>query len=284
MKRPRDGDEDEERQRLLEEGQGGEGSGPGHIYIEDDRGLIEKCLFCLGRSFVVEFDDEDRDVLWHLRRRLVGKARPTDQALQELSVEVWNAAFPEELLTAFEIGKHWQRLGFQGKDPLTDVRTGAWPAEQLASFARHHVAQFRELVKEAGTTGPSEYLFAIVCFNVSHMLAMFFDLVSVPSTSPLPYAHRASRNQLKHLTSLIVSECRANNVQVNADICRRVLDELFVEVMANVHRSWRELTASSPPGTVTIMQFPLALRKGFDANDRFWKRPCKNLSDLRIGQ
>ena len=27
----------------------------------------------------------------------------------------------------------WKKLGFQGVDPATDVRTGAWPLEQLAT-------------------------------------------------------------------------------------------------------------------------------------------------------
>eukprot|EP00928_Gymnodinium_smaydae_P091844 TRINITY_DN75600_c0_g1_i1.p1 TRINITY_DN75600_c0_g1~~TRINITY_DN75600_c0_g1_i1.p1 ORF type:complete len:280 (+),score=53.91 TRINITY_DN75600_c0_g1_i1:83-922(+) len=271
---------DEERPLLA-----GDDAGLGHTFVEDEpASFLDAFCACLGVRERTLFDPCDKDVLWHLRRQVVNKPKPGDEELQSMFVAVWNAAFPDEQKTTFEVGEHWKRLGFQGRDPKTDVRTGAWPAQQLATFAERHRAQFQQMVKVSSGGGQSEYLLAIAFFNVSHMLSMYFDLVTVNSVSPLPNATTASKHQLKHFTALVVNECEANGNQgVSTAICQRVLDEVFAEVMLEVHRAWMEMTQASG-AAVTLLDFPKALRKGFDANDAFWKRSCKNLNDLKIKQ
>jgi len=34
------------------------------------------------------------------------------------------------------LSQGWKKLGFQGTDPSTDVRTGSWPLEQLAPWPK----------------------------------------------------------------------------------------------------------------------------------------------------
>mmetsp|Transcript_29246 Transcript_29246/g.80129 ORF Transcript_29246/g.80129 Transcript_29246/m.80129 type:complete len:273 (+) Transcript_29246:96-914(+) len=264
---------DEENGSFLE-------SGTGQQHIEDESGFIDWCSPCLGSRFKVVFGDADKDVLWQLRRRLVNNPRPADPELHQLFLGMWNTAFPEEKRSAFEVGSHWKRLGFQGKDPKTDVRTGAWAVSQMSSFAQHYPVQFREMAAEAGEGSPTEHSFALACLNVSHMIAMFFDLVTCVSVSPLPGATRASKRQLRNLTALIANECLANGFPVNSDVCQRVMDELFVEVMSHVHRSWVQLATSA--GGATLFDFPKALRSGFDANAAFWRRPCRDLGALKL--
>ena len=66
-------------------------------------------------------------------------------------------------------------------------------------------------------------------------------------------------------------ECVANDVEISANICRLVLNEVFAEVMQVVHKSWMQMNQG---GKLSLMDFPKALRpsppalleirKGFD--------------------
>eukprot|EP00929_Paragymnodinium_shiwhaense_P087288 TRINITY_DN47518_c0_g1_i1.p1 TRINITY_DN47518_c0_g1~~TRINITY_DN47518_c0_g1_i1.p1 ORF type:complete len:287 (+),score=48.28 TRINITY_DN47518_c0_g1_i1:85-945(+) len=274
----------DETQRLLDDG----GLGPGYTHTEDEpNGSLQKilnvCLSCCTNRFAnADFTKDDKDVLIILRQRLVNREKPVPEKLQPMLLEIWNAAFPDAPLETFEVGEHWKRLGFQGKDPTTDVRTGAWAPEQLANFAKRYPARFREMTAEA-CSGDTEYLFAIACFNVTHMLAIFFDLLTVPSASVLPNVPRATKRQLKHLTDLVAREAAANRSDLTDDMCRRVLDEVFVEVMTVVHKAWLDMKkVGSGSATVTLLDFPKALQIGFDANARFWQHPCRDLDELSI--
>mmetsp|Transcript_37719 Transcript_37719/g.101377 ORF Transcript_37719/g.101377 Transcript_37719/m.101377 type:complete len:138 (+) Transcript_37719:3-416(+) len=134
---------------------------------------------------------------------------------------------------------------------------------------------------DVARSGRSAYLFAISCFNISHMLAMFFDLVTAVSVSPVRGAHVAGRRQLKFLAGLVLSECSANGTaQVSDAICRRVMDELFFEVVCYVHGRWLEMSRSQEG--LTIMDYQRALEQGFAAHDAFWRAPCLTLSELRL--
>ena len=81
--------------------------------------------------------------------------------------------------------------------------------------------------------------------------------------SPLKDAPRATRRQLRNLARLIVHECTANDVAVSANICRLVLNEVFVEVMQVVHSSWMRMKQ----GEVSLMDFPKALRTWARGNE-----------------
>ncbi|CAE7217956.1 elmoB [Symbiodinium natans] len=263
-----------EAERLMEEGRTNE-----QPHIEDQKSFCDRCIFCVGPRYTAVLTDHERDAVWHMRRQVVNSPKPEEAELHKQVLEIWNSAFPEEKAEAFVKGAHWKKLGFQGLDPATDVRTGAWPLEQLASFARHRPRDLQEMVQQA-TSPASFYLFAISCFNISHMLAVFFDLHTSASVSPLGSVRRASKRQLRNLARLVVRECSANDVDMSSSICRLVLDEVFVEVLLVVHRHWLEMNRNGEK--VTLMDFPKALRRGFDANSTFFERPCDSLGDLRM--
>ncbi|OLP95998.1 ELMO domain-containing protein 2 [Symbiodinium microadriaticum] len=263
-----------EAERLMEEGRTSE-----QLHIEDQKSFCERCGLCVGPRSASTLTDHERDAVWHMRRRVVNSPKPEEAELHKQVLEIWNTAFPEEKAEAFAKGSHWKKLGFQGVDPATDVRTGAWPLEQLASFARHRPRELRDMVQQSANPA-SFYLFAISCFNISHMLAVFFDLNTALSVSPLGAVRRASKRQLRNLVRLVVRECNANNVDMSASICRLVLDEVFVEVLSVVHNHWLELSRNGEK--ITLMDFPRALRRGFDANSKFFDRPCDSLGDLKM--
>eukprot|EP00434_Breviolum_minutum_P033727 symbB.v1.2.029845.t1/scaffold3309.1/size59309/2 len=112
------------------------------------------------------------------------------------------------------------------------------------------------------------------------MMVLFFDLVTSASVSPLGDVPRASKRQLRNLARLVVRECQANDVDVSANICRLVLNEVFVELLGVVHRDWMRMSCSG--AKISLIDFPKALRKGFDVNSSFWERPCDSLGDLKM--
>lgn len=271
-----------ERERLLEEGRGDE-SDRSHVEDEKD-GVLAWCFQCCRSK--AELTQDEREVAWLLRRRVVNEPAPPRSVLEDQCLAIWNAAFPEEHKDSFETGQAWKRLGFQGKDPATDVRTGAFCLEQLHRVALRRPELLHTFAAEASDGRASFYLFAIACFNISHMLVMFFDVYTAHSVSPVKDAPRATKRQLKHLLRLILSEGEASTPggapgSVSVEVCRCVLDELFIQSLTVVHHKWLEMT-EKPGSKVNIMQFPEALETALEANVTFWNAPCDRLADLRL--
>merc|ERR1712137_72779 len=97
----------------------------------------------MGRS-KAELNEDEREALWHLRRHVVNEPKPARETMDNAFLAIWNAAFPNDRRDRFQVGEEWKRLGFQGCDPATDVRTGAFPLQQLERLA----LQRPELLKE----------------------------------------------------------------------------------------------------------------------------------------
>lgn len=258
-----------------------EGRSDEQPHIEDQKTWCDRCIVCLGPRYVIHLTDFERDAVWHMRRHVVNNPKPDDADLQKQVLLLWNTAFPDQKLEMFEKGQRWKKLGFQGTDPSTDVRTGSWPLEQLVALATHHPIEFRRMVQEASDPS-SFYLFAISCFNVSHMLVLFFDLHTFASVSPIGKVARASKRQLRNLARLVVRECQANDVDVSANICKLVLNEVFMELLGVVHRDWMLLSQAG--AKTSLIDFPKALRKGYDVNSSFWERKGCEPSNLQAQQ
>ncbi|CAK0795404.1 unnamed protein product, partial [Prorocentrum cordatum] len=71
---------DEEGGRLLEEGRC---SGPERQHIEDRMGVCDWVYPLVCMRAPDELTEEEREVAWHLRRRLVNAPKPDAEALQE---------------------------------------------------------------------------------------------------------------------------------------------------------------------------------------------------------
>eukprot|EP00913_Durusdinium_trenchii_P023892 g22437.t1 len=113
-----------------------------HAAHQDQKSFCDRCIVCLGPRYVTLLTEEERDAVWHMRRQVVNNPKPEDAELQKQVLLLWNTAFPDEKLDLFEKGQGWKKLGFQGTDPSTDVRTGSWPLEQLVALATHHPTEF----------------------------------------------------------------------------------------------------------------------------------------------
>lgn len=192
-------------------------------------------------------------------------APDTDQAL----CEVWNTAFPEEPIESAADGQHWMRLGFQCTRPHTDVRSGRLALDQLHSLARNHPQQMRQLAVEAQQ---ARYPFACACFNVTQLIAVFFDLYEFQAPSPVPCMARADREQLKHFAHLCCVTPQAGRI---------VLDELFRALVVIMHETWQEMHTRLA-GSIDVMQFPQTLQAVAQENAAFWRWAHGNISDLLL--
>lgn len=209
----------------------------------------------------------ERSALQRLREEYCNEpfdpaASYTDQAL----CEVWNTAFPEEPIESAADGEHWMRLGFQCRQPHTDIRSGRLALDQLHSFAKNHPQQLRQLALEAQQ---ARYPFACACFNVTQLIAVFFDLYEFQAPSPVQCMQRADRDQLKHFARLCCIAPQGGRV---------VLDELFRALVGVMHKAWQDMLSRRPE--TDVMQFPQALQKAAQDNAAFWRWARNDISDL----
>mmetsp|Transcript_126804 Transcript_126804/g.406018 ORF Transcript_126804/g.406018 Transcript_126804/m.406018 type:complete len:121 (-) Transcript_126804:276-638(-) len=84
----------------------------------------------------------------------------------------------------------FRRLGFQSNTPRTDVRAGRFALDQLHYLAATYPEKLRQLVRQAEEL---DYPLAIGCFNLTHMVVVFFDLCNDVTVSPVAGASPANK-------------------------------------------------------------------------------------------
>mmetsp|Transcript_64101 Transcript_64101/g.164956 ORF Transcript_64101/g.164956 Transcript_64101/m.164956 type:complete len:255 (+) Transcript_64101:128-892(+) len=223
---------------------------------------------CLGRGAGSPLSSEERGVLWELRydhcnAPFDARSSETERQLKD----IWNTAYPEEAVEAVHDSKRWRCLGFQGDNPCTDVRSGRFVLDQLHYMVSTYPERTKELVRQAADL---DYPFAISCFNVSHLLVVFFDLCNTETFSPVPLADRADAVQLKNFTAL----CRSSPHGP-----RGVLDELTCALVERLHETWKDMRVSQ---NCNLMDFPKAMRRIYDINATFWSTYRSEIAELRV--
>jgi len=190
---------------------------------------------------------------------------PTCATTERRLREIWNRAFPEEPIQSAVNGERWVKLGFQAATPCTDIRAGSLGLDQLYYFASKYPERLRRFAGEAQTLG---YPFACSCFNISHIIALFFDLYTTPAMNPVPGARVAGHRQLDNFARLCTFSPDSTHV---------VLDELFCALVERLHETWRIMRATED---CSMMDFPRALREVYDGNAAFWQHRHSDIADL----
>lgn len=256
--------------------------GTGRVGLLGPSGLGLLTKPCPSCDFLARTVNE-RDALWELRERHCNIAfvPESDEAAQLLR-RIWTAAFPDEAVAPAELsGKRqsltacgqlrsesWKRLGFQSADPRTDVRTGRFVLDQFHYLAVMYPQSLQRLAKEAEDL---EYFLAISCFNLTHMILVFFGLINVATVSPVPGAKPATRKQLLNFLGLC---CRSPHSPAT------VLNELFVSLVERLNSTWRLMRATQQ---CNVMQhFQEALHGVFVANAACWDFPREAVDDFQI--
>eukprot|EP00931_Biecheleriopsis_adriatica_P016902 TRINITY_DN12310_c0_g1_i3.p1 TRINITY_DN12310_c0_g1~~TRINITY_DN12310_c0_g1_i3.p1 ORF type:complete len:230 (+),score=50.05 TRINITY_DN12310_c0_g1_i3:101-790(+) len=192
--------------------------------------------------------------------------QPGSAEVERMLREIWDAAFRGELLGDELRSESWKRLGFQSSDPRTDVRAGLFALEQLHYMAVMYPDRLRQLVTQATEL---EYFFAISCFNLTHMLLVFFDLFDKAAVSPIAGASTANAEQLRNFSQLCTSSPYS---------ALTVLNELFVALAQRLHKTWKSMRTSKD---CNVMQhFHEALQSVFDANSTFWNQQHDDVADF----
>lgn len=101
--------------------------------------------------------------------------------------ELWKAAFLETPWTGRK-SKNWSQMGWQGMDPITDLRGAGFLAlECLLDLYKRDYHLFRKLMEKSdGVRSEWEYPFAVAGVNVTFELIQMFqlrDIEKLPSTS-----------------------------------------------------------------------------------------------------
>ena len=71
-----------------------EGRSQEQAHIEDQKGWCDRCIICLGPRYVVLLTEEERDAVWHLRRRVVNNPKPLEPELQKQARERGSGSGP----------------------------------------------------------------------------------------------------------------------------------------------------------------------------------------------
>lgn len=191
---------------------------------------------------------------------------PKSTEVEIMLREIWEAAFHCESSGDDMGSKSWMRLGFQSSDPRTDVRAGRFALDQLHYMAIMYPEKLPQLIRQAADL---EYFFAISCFNLTHMLLVFFDLFDRAAVSPVPGAEQASVEQLGNFSNLC-SKSPYSSVTV--------LNELFVALSERLHKTWKQMRSSKD---CNVMQhFHEALHSVYAAHSVFWKQPHDDVADF----
>lgn len=226
------------------------------------------CMVCCLPRTSVGLSPAERSALWQLRDDHCNVPFQADSSeTDRMLCDIWNLVFPAESIREADNSKRWQRLGFQSSNPRTDVRTGCYALQQLHYFASNHTQLVQQLVQQSQDL---DYPFAITCFNVTHMVVVFFDLFNMETVSPVSGAAPASLTQLQNFASLCCKSIHG---------ARTVLDELVCALMERVHLTWKDMRVSQ---NCNLMAFPEALKKTYDVNASFWNSPRQETTDFRL--
>ena len=107
-----------------------------------------------------------------------GEFNPEDSSHSEALQALWDAAFPDELprllVARRRHSKRWAELGFQGRDPTTDLRaSGMMGLRDLRAYVEARVAEVGAL---AMLEGASTFPLAIASINCTALLQSYLDL------------------------------------------------------------------------------------------------------------
>ena len=178
-------------------------------------------------------------------RARAAKQFDEEDARHSLALEtLWHCAFPGDAFPRpFERhSERWSELGFQGRDPVTDLRGGGYLA--LEHLVRFVVGSRGLATEDYDPTFP----LAIASINCTAMLIKHFSLhqslvLPFPGASEQP---ECSTGALHHLLALHHSGTDA-------------LQTIHANLLGCLQREWRRLER---PGR-TIMDFPVALGRAY---------------------
>jgi len=214
-------------------------------FNEEDRGHLTEVQPLLQPSVQRKPADDTNE--WVLMQTLdtlrVAAHEPFDdssplhmQTLQEL----WEFSFPGEPFS--RSSRKWAQLGFQGLNPITDLRGGGYLAlRQLHQF----VTSFQVLPLSC----PSDFPLAIASINCTAILISYFGLnskVVVPVPDALKKQAQASSRVHRAFLELC-SKHPQSTYQLNA---------IHAQLLHALARQWAR---THTPAT-TIMDFPYALQ------------------------
>ena len=206
------------------------------------------------------------------RHRLLDDMRQTAAAPFEetnamhvgVLTSIWFSAFPD---VPFELpSERWKELGFQGRDPRTDLRGAGFMG---LAHLRHFLLRHRQDISfEDGETPLSAFPLSIASINCTAMLLSHLHFAPKLALAFLPGARAEAPTPLlsAFLSLGMVSaaeELEEEDEEATARVARlsHALEIMHARLLLRLHDVW-QLMLSRYPAT-TILDFPVALRATF---------------------
>jgi len=196
------------------------------------------------------FEDYEREAqeaaLDQTKERLVAVAHETFDidlsAHRSALCALWQQAFPDEPFPAQRRSTRWAELGFQGHDPVSDLRgAGLLGVIHFTHLLASLGSDYREVV--------GDFPLALASLSVTAALCRHFGLhrtLVVPGVSEAP----------PHITRALLVAMQAAEQRVHYGAEPDVLKALHVSIVRHLASAWSHI----PPCDAKIMQFNMTLR------------------------
>jgi ELMO/CED-12 family protein len=141
---------------------------------------------------------------------------------------LWKKVYPEEELEG-RVSKQWEKMGFQGKDPATDLRgMGILGLKHLTYFSLNHTEKFVDITRRQHERDDGRFYPSAVAFiNVSNML---FSLLTPSDVQVAEVLVTPSAPDV-HKMAILFSHPSA-------------IEEMYCTTCEVLDRMWEEMQAS----------------------------------------
>lgn len=185
-----------------------------------------------------------------------------------LLTNLWKHEFPN---ARFEIpSERWKDVGFQGRDPRTDLRgAGIIGLQHLQHVVLTQRPALEAMHSRGAHTPIREFPLSIASINVTAMLLSYFHVAPKLTLAFLPGGRlECAATTLSGFLSLGDSPNEQTDDEEGEERERvgrleRALAAMHARLLLHLASLWASHLASDP--TVTIMDFPVALRATFHA-------------------
>eukprot|EP00929_Paragymnodinium_shiwhaense_P038371 TRINITY_DN20275_c0_g1_i1.p1 TRINITY_DN20275_c0_g1~~TRINITY_DN20275_c0_g1_i1.p1 ORF type:complete len:462 (-),score=72.23 TRINITY_DN20275_c0_g1_i1:168-1553(-) len=228
------------------------------------------CAQRAGHGGFEEISQADRGALTGLRAHCTQAFELDSSTTEAALLEIWNAALPSSIsLPNLKKDVRWQEnLGFSSAVPNTGV-CGQFALLQLQYLAQAQPLHFKKMAKQAKEL---RYPFARTCFNLSHLILVFFRLGD--GDGPLgPWVDQATSWQQHNFLSM----CRRSEAAGGG---LKVLHELFCVLVDRMHCACVDAWVGS--AAALCEQMPRLLKSAYDAHSKYWERSRIDIDDVHL--
>eukprot|EP01118_Nematostelium_gracile_P005828 TRINITY_DN1859_c0_g1_i1.p1 TRINITY_DN1859_c0_g1~~TRINITY_DN1859_c0_g1_i1.p1 ORF type:complete len:289 (+),score=71.22 TRINITY_DN1859_c0_g1_i1:75-941(+) len=153
-----------------------------------------------------QIDENTRSKIEQFKKLVAIPYNPQNPEDEKKLMELWTLSFPNERLHDRKTDQ-WHKLGFQGKDPATDFRSGGiFSLENMIYLAKQYPESFKKFVD--GSHHAEKYPFSIASINLTMVL---FELMGWGMRANVPTTNEAKRCKSNLISTIFASDSQRDH-------------------------------------------------------------------------